>query len=57
VTINMALTPTPEEVAEARRILEVNAQGVGVVGGRMVDEAIARKARRTLAIASATIPE
>ncbi|HYG90704.1 MAG TPA: aldolase/citrate lyase family protein [Azospirillum sp.] len=50
-TINAALTPSAEAVAEARRILEENTKGVGVVGGRMVDEAVARKARRTLAAA------
>lgn len=49
--INEALTPTPEQVAEARQILEENAKGVGVVGGRMIDEAVARKARRVLAAA------
>ncbi|WP_448204611.1 itaconate degradation C-C-lyase RipC [Azospirillum sp. sgz302134] len=50
--INEALTPTPEQVAEARLILEENAKGVGVVGGRMIDEAMARKARRILAASS-----
>lgn len=49
--INEALTPTPEQVAEARQILEENAKGVGVVAGRMIDEAVARRARRTLAAA------
>ncbi len=49
--INEALTPTPEQVAEARLILEENAKGVGVVAGRMIDEAVARKARRVLAAA------
>jgi (S)-citramalyl-CoA lyase len=49
--INEALTPTAEQVAEARLILEENAKGVGVVGGRMIDEAVARKARRILAAA------
>jgi citrate lyase beta subunit len=34
------LTPSAEAVAEAQRILEENAKGVGVVGGRMVDEAV-----------------
>lgn len=51
--INAALTPTPEAVAEARRVLEENAKGVGVVEGRMIDEAVARRARRTLAAAGA----
>ena len=49
--INEALTPGAEQVAEARLILEENAKGVGVVGGRMIDEAVARKARRILAAA------
>lgn len=49
--INDALTPTPEQVAEARLILEENAKGVGVIAGRMIDEAVARKARRVLAAA------
>lgn len=47
--INAALTPTDAEVAKARAILEENAKGVGIVDGRMIDEAVARKARRTLA--------
>ena len=55
--INAALTPRPEEVARARAILAENAKGVGVVQGQMVDEAVARKARRTLAAAGETIPE
>ena len=42
---------TDQEIAEARAILVENAKGVGVVNGHMVDEAIARKARRVLAIA------
>lgn len=49
--INAALTPTPDQVAQARRILAENAKGVGVVDGRMIDEAVARKARRVLAAA------
>ncbi|MBP2312818.1 itaconate degradation C-C-lyase RipC [Azospirillum soli] len=56
--INEVLTPTPEQVAEARLILAENTKGVGVVGGRMIDEAIARKARRVLAAAGeAMAPE
>jgi (S)-citramalyl-CoA lyase len=54
--INDALTPSAEAVAEAQRILEENAKGVGVVGGRMVDEAVARKARRVLAAACTPVP-
>lgn len=48
-TINAALTPTDEEVAQAERVLSANQGGVSVVDGRMVDEAVARKARRVLA--------
>jgi (S)-citramalyl-CoA lyase len=55
--INAALTPRPEEVARARAILAENAKGVGVVQGQMVDEAVARKARRILAAAGETIPD
>src|SRR5580700_5106537 len=47
-TINAALTPRSAEVAQARAILAENAKGVGVVQGQMVDEAVARKARRIL---------
>ena len=47
-TINEILTPTKEEVDKARQILVVNRQGVGSVDGKMVDEAIARKARLIL---------
>ena len=55
--INAALTPSPEAVAEARAILAENAKGVGVVNGRMIDEAMARKARRTLAAAGEALPK
>jgi (S)-citramalyl-CoA lyase len=49
--INAALTPTPETVEKARAILAENAKGVGTVDGQMIDEAVARKARRVLAAA------
>ena len=49
--INAAYTPSDSEVASARQILVENAKGVGVVGGQMIDEAVARKARRILAAA------
>ncbi len=54
--INAALTPRPEEVARARAILAENAKGVGVVQGQMVDEAVARKARRILVAAGEPVP-
>ncbi len=54
--INAALTSRPEEVAQARAILAENAKGVGVVQGQMVDEAVARKARRILIAAGEPVP-
>ena len=47
--INAALTPSASEMEAARRILEVNKAGVGTVNGQMIDEAVARRARRVLA--------
>lgn len=47
--INKALTPTDKAVEHARAVLAANAKGVGLVDGQMIDEAVARKARRTLA--------
>jgi (S)-citramalyl-CoA lyase len=49
--INAALTPSVEAVEKARAILAENAKGVGTVDGQMIDEAVARKARRILAAA------
>jgi (S)-citramalyl-CoA lyase len=46
--INAALTPSAEAVEKARAILAENAKGVGTVDGQMIDEAVARKARRVL---------
>ncbi|MDR6100518.1 (S)-citramalyl-CoA lyase [Agrobacterium larrymoorei] len=48
--INTSLTPSEADVAEAHNILAANEKGVGVVNGRMIDEAMARKARRVLAV-------
>jgi (S)-citramalyl-CoA lyase len=48
-SINRAFTPSADRVAWAKRVLEANEQGVGIVDGRMVDEAIAREARSVLA--------
>ncbi|PZW62990.1 (S)-citramalyl-CoA lyase [Pseudomonas sp. URMO17WK12:I6] len=47
--INQAFTPTVDEIAAARAILIENCRGVGQVNGVMVDEAVARQARRVLA--------
>jgi (S)-citramalyl-CoA lyase len=49
--INDALTPTQEAITEARAVLAENGKGVGVVDGQMIDEAVARRARRVLAAA------
>lgn len=47
--INAALKPSTSEISHARAVLEENQKGVGVVNGIMVDEAVARRARRVLA--------
>jgi (S)-citramalyl-CoA lyase len=47
--INLAFTPTSDEIDEARAVLIENQRGVGQVNGVMVDEAVARNARRVLA--------
>lgn len=47
-TINEVLTPTAQQVAKARAILQVARQGAGTVDGEMVDEAVARKSRLLL---------
>ena len=52
--INAALTPTPDAIEKARAVLAENAKGVGAIGGQMIDEAVARKARRILAAAGLT---
>jgi len=52
--IHAAFTPSPEAVANARAVLSVNEQGVGQIKGQMVDEAVARNARRILAAADAS---
>ncbi len=49
--INAALKPSEAAIGHARMVLAENAKGVGTVGGQMIDEAVARKARRTLAAA------
>ena len=53
-TINQALTPSAEAVSHAHAVMEQNKKGVGVIDGQMIDEAVARKARRTLAAAGET---
>jgi (S)-citramalyl-CoA lyase len=47
--INAAWVPSGAEISNARAVLEENDKGVGVVNGIMVDEAVARRARRVLA--------
>ena len=49
--INEALTPDGEAIEHARAVLAANEEGVGLVDGAMIDEAVARKARRVLAAA------
>ena len=56
---NLAFSPTADEIAQARKLVEVfdrpenNAKGVVEVEGRMVERLHAEMARRTLAIAQA----
>jgi (S)-citramalyl-CoA lyase len=47
--INASWVPSIQEISHARAVLEENSKGVGVVNGVMVDEAVARRARRVLA--------
>lgn len=49
--INTALTPTLQAIEKARAILAENTKGVGTIDGQMIDEAVARNARHTLAAA------
>ena len=46
--INAAFTSSAERIDWARRVIAASEQGVGVVDGRMVDEAIAREAREVI---------
>ncbi len=48
-------TPTPEEVAHARAVVVAGAEGVGVVGGQMIDEVHVRMARAVLARAAGPV--
>jgi (S)-citramalyl-CoA lyase len=47
--INAGFTPSTERIAWAEKVIAVMEQGVGTVDGMMIDEAIAREARRVLA--------
>jgi (S)-citramalyl-CoA lyase len=49
--INQAFTPSAGEVNAAKRIIEENLKGAGTVDGKMVDEAVARRARQILSLA------
>jgi (S)-citramalyl-CoA lyase len=46
--INEVLTPAAEEIARARKIVAVEAQGAGTVEQQMVDKAVVRAARLVL---------
>ena len=46
--INAAFTPDEDQIAWATKVINANKVGVGTVGGLMVDEAVARRARRIL---------
>ncbi|MFL9989013.1 HpcH/HpaI aldolase/citrate lyase family protein [Paraburkholderia sediminicola] len=47
--INAAFTPSPARLDWAHRVVTASEQGAGTVDGQMVDEAIAREARRVIA--------
>jgi (S)-citramalyl-CoA lyase len=49
--INQAFTPSSEEVNAAKKIIEESLKGAGAVDGKMVDEAVARRARQILSMA------
>jgi (S)-citramalyl-CoA lyase len=53
-TINAVLTPSDQQIAQARQILVVNRKGVGSIDHQMVDEAVARKAKLVLERAGLT---
>ncbi len=46
--IKSAFTPSEAELKEARRVLVENEKGAASLDGNMVDEAVARRARRIL---------
>lgn len=48
--INSVFTPTAQEIEYAKQVLEENEKGVGMINGKMIDEAIAKKARRILSL-------
>jgi (S)-citramalyl-CoA lyase len=50
--INQAFTPSSEEVNAAKKIIEESLKGAGAVDGKMVDEAVARRARQILSMAN-----
>lgn len=53
--INEVFMPSEEEVSRARQVLVINQRGVGSIDHKMVDEAIAHKARLTLARAGIAV--
>jgi (S)-citramalyl-CoA lyase len=46
--INAAFTADEDQIAWARQVIDANVDGVGTVAGSMIDEAVARRARRIL---------
>jgi (S)-citramalyl-CoA lyase len=47
--INHIFTPTSEQVTEAKEIIDMAQKGVGVLNGKMVDHAMAVKAKKVVA--------
>ena len=48
-TINEIFSPSEQEIAWARRVIDATQQGAAVVDGKMVDQAMARRAKLVLA--------
>ena len=48
-SINSAFSPSKEAIAKARSVLEHYCGGASIADGRMIDEAIVRRARQVLA--------
>lgn len=46
--INKVFNVTEEDIEWAKKVLEINKAGVGILDGQMIDEAIAKKARTIL---------
>lgn len=48
--VTATYTPTKEEISKAKEIIEAAKSGIGIVNGKMVDRAMAKKAQRIVAL-------